>query len=131
MSMSHAGEEAESQLEAELDSVKAELLATKERCVSAETNLMDSQFSFNTNLKELQEKAAMLGSALDREVEAKGCVVGELSRVRAELDRISQEQRELHTSATNMDKTLNQQLAEAMRDKAVAESDLKNARSAI
>ena len=127
----HAGEEAERQLEAELDSVKAELLVTKERCVSAETNLLDSQFTFNTNLKELQEKAAMLGSALDREVEGKRGVVDELSRVRAELDRISQEQRELHSSATNRDKTLNQQLTETLRDKAVAESNLKNTRSAI
>lgn len=116
----------ENQLEVELDSVKAQLHEAKERSLLAETSLVDSQQAFKTNLRELQDKAAMLSSALDREVDAKADVADELTKVRAELDRVLTEQKELYNSTADKEKVLSQQLAEAVRDNAVKESDLKN-----
>lgn len=118
----------ENQLESELDTVKAQLHEVKERSLSAETSLLDSRQVFKANLKELKDKAAMLSSALDREVEAKADAVDELTRVRGELDRLLLEQRELYSTASDKEKTLSQHLAEAVRDNAVKDSDLKNAK---
>ena len=116
----------ENQLEVELDTIKAQLHESKERSLLAETSLLDSQEAFKTNLRELQEKAAMLSNALDREVDAKADVADELTKVRAELDRVLGEQRELYSSSSDKEKMLSQQLAEAVRDNAVKESDIKN-----
>lgn len=110
--------------------MKAQLQEERERSVSAETSLLDTQHYFKNNLKELQEKASMLEAALEREVEAKNDVVDELSKVHAELDRVQQEHSELQVSAMEKENKLSQQLAEAMQGKAVVDSDLKNARSA-
>ena len=124
----YIGTTVESDLEAEIDSLKAQLVDAKERGLSAESSLHDSQGVFKTNLKELKDKAAMLSSALDREVEAKNDVIDELSRVRAELEHITHSQKELMTSSADKEKVLNQQLAEAMRTNAVLDSDMKNAK---
>ncbi len=118
----------ESDLDTEVDSLKAQLAEAKERSLSAETSLYNSKGLFKTNLKELKEKAAMLSSALDREVEAKNDIMDELSRVRAELERQAHDQKELVTNSSNKDRVLNQQLTEALRTNAVLDSDMKNAR---
>ncbi len=126
--MQFLGEQVEAELEAEVDSLKAQLGELKERSFSAESSLYDTQTMFKTNLKELQEKAAMLSSALDREVEAKNDVIDELSRVRTELQRVVHDQRDLKTSSSDKEKTLSQQLAEAQQNNAVLETNLKNAK---
>ncbi len=78
--------------------------------------------------QELQEKAAMLASALDREGEGKAAMVEELSSVRAELNRVTLEQRQLYSTSTDKEKMLSQRLAEAVRDNAVKDGDLRNTR---
>lgn len=124
-----SGEESENQLESELDSVKSQLHEMKERSLTAETSLLDSQQLFKTNLKELKEKASMLNTALEREVEARSDVTDELAKVRAELERLQHEHMELQVSAGGKEIKLSQQLAETVQSSAVITNDLKNARS--
>lgn len=96
--------------------------------MSAESSLYDSKTVFKSSLKELQEKAAMLSSALDREVEAKNDVTDELSRVRVEFERVMRDQQDVRSKASDQERVLSQQLAETLRNNAVLESDLKNAK---
>lgn len=123
-------EESENQLESELDSVKAQLQEMKERCFSAETNLQDCQQLFKTELKELKDKAQMLSTALEREMECKSDLQDELDKVHAELERGRQEHGEARVSGDARERNLSQQLSETLQSNAVLSSDLKNARSA-
>lgn len=110
--------------------MKAQLHEMKEHCLSSEASLVDCQQLFKTNLKELKEKANMLSTALEREVEAKSDVVDELAKVRSELERVQQEHVDLHVTAGSKEVKLSQQLSATMQSSAGLTSDLKNARSA-
>lgn len=73
-------------MEAEIDQLRTQLQETKDNTAVIEASFSDSQQVFQRNLKELQEKAHMLSTALDREADEKSAANTELARLHSELE---------------------------------------------
>ena len=122
------GEERETQLEAEVDSLKAQLQELDEHRLATEASLLESKHVFDGNLKDIQEKASMLSAALDKEIEGKETALAELAELKARLDQVSSSHQDLQTVTTDREKQLNQQIEELTKGNAITECELKNAK---
>ncbi len=118
----------EAEWEGEVDAMKAQFHEVKDHGLIAETTLLETQQAFEVNLQELQKKAEMLTSALDKEVESKSHALGEAAVLRTKLEQVSQNHTYLQTTATDREKKLSQQLEEAIRDGAIKDCNLNNTR---
>lgn len=121
------GVDAEGQLESEVESLRTQLHEMKQKERETETRYREMENHFENNLRELQEKATTLSSALDRESETKKTALKDLADVEFKLNKITAQCHELEKNASKQEKVLIQQLDEATRNTAAREQEIKKA----
>lgn len=121
------GVDAEGQLESEVESLRTQLHEMKQKERETETRYREMENHFENNLRELQEKATTLSSALDRESETKKTALKDLADVEFKLNEITAQCHELKKNASKQEKVLIQQLDEATRNTAAREQEIKKA----